>query len=137
MVSIAACSTVKYVNKQLVAFEGKHVHALINAIGFPNHEQILAGRKVFVWSSDDTTNSIVPVFSTTQGVAVVNGTSLTNRVAGTYKQSTTTYVPTVTRNSCTITVEVDQAGIILNSRTRGTRRGCKIYVNDFKLAKRK
>ncbi|MEH6477265.1 MAG: hypothetical protein V7727_16350 [Sneathiella sp.] len=136
-ISLVACSTVEYVNEQLVVFEGQHIHALINTIGFPNREQEIAGRKAFVWKSEDIVNSVVPVFSTTQGVAVANGTSLTKRTTGTYSRSTMIYVPTVTHNSCVITVEVDHAGIILNSRTRGTHGGCAVYVNDFKLAKRK
>ncbi|MEH6474687.1 MAG: hypothetical protein V7727_03310 [Sneathiella sp.] len=132
---VAACSTVKYVNKQLVAVEGQHIDVLIDIIGFPNREQVIAGRKAYIWNSEDTVNSIAPVFSTTQGSAVINSNSLNNRTTGTYNQSTTAYVPTTRRNSCTITVEVDQVGTILSSRTHGTRRGCKRYVTDFKLAK--
>ena len=129
---VSGCSTITYMNRALGTVQGKNINVLIDIMGLPNAEQVIAGRRAFIWNNESTVNTVTPVFSTTQGSVIANSTSLNNRSYGTYNQSTTAYVPTTRRSSCTITVEVDDAGTILKSHTHGTRRGCNRYVRDFK-----
>ena len=130
--AVSGCSTVKYVNKHMATLNGQHINKVIEVIGYPHQEQVIAGKKLYIWNSSGTTNTVTPVFSSTRGSAVINPYSLNNRTYGTYNQSTTAYVPSTRHEKCVVTVEVDDAGIVLNSRTNGTRRGCKRFVRDFK-----
>ena len=123
---LKSCTTFEDISKGLDKYYGLSINSLIQTIGYPNGERIVAGRKLYVWDSRRTVTYSMP--TTTQS----SGTVYSGMSSGTYYGSSTTWVPTTANYFCTITVEVDSSDKIINSQFNGNIGGCERYAAAFR-----
>lgn len=115
------CATQR-LTKGMDSLMGQPVNSLIEKIGFPNEEKIIANRKVYVWQMSSTHISINPQTTTYSGMV---GTRPVYGTATTY--SGTTAMPV----SCKLTVEVDNEEKIIYWTGEGSEFGCAPYARRF------
>lgn len=49
---LVGCSgNLKHINKGLTNLRGQHINSLINRIGYPDSQRMIAGRKLYTWGS--------------------------------------------------------------------------------------
>lgn len=111
----ASCTTFEDIDAGLKNLYGKNINLLLAKIGYPNGQNEVAGRKLYIWDSRETISYATNVTS-----------------YGTYGGTTTTLVPIVTTYYCTIIVEVDRNETIVAAQFEGNIEGCEKYAAAFR-----
>ena len=127
---LTSCSTFEDIDKGLTNLHGQHIDNLIAKIGYPNGQNEVAGRKLYIWDSRQTVSYSMPTTSYSSGNVNAYGTY--GSAFGTYSGSTTTWVPQVATYFCTITVEVNQNETIVAAQYGGNIGGCERYAAAFR-----
>ncbi|WP_281983479.1 hypothetical protein [Thalassorhabdomicrobium marinisediminis] len=127
VLSIAACTTFEDIDAGLSQFRGQHIDTLIGAIGFPDGEQTIAGRRLVYWNTDQTVTTTMPV--TTYDYGSINAYGSGGYGYGNYSGTSTTYVPTTVNYNCTLKVQVDRGNRIVNHDFEGNIGGCERYAS--------
>lgn len=97
----------------------------ISYLGYPNNEQIIAGRKVYTWGYGNT-------FTTMQTVRTPFSGSAYGAGGGMYYQGhTTSVVPQTYNFACTIRLIANQNGLIENWEWNGNEGGCDYYAGSM------
>ena len=123
----SARTTFEDIDKGLASYYGQHINSLISKIGYPNAQNNIAGRKLYIWDSRQTVSYSMPMTSYNSGT--VNTFS---GGYGSYTGTTTNWVPMVANYFCTITVEVNSSETIIASQFNGNIGGCERYARAFK-----
>jgi len=126
-VSLFGCTTFEDIDNGLTKFHGQPANSLISALGFPDGEQTIAGRRLIVWSSSRNIATTTPVTTYNSGTANAYGSG--GYAYGNYSGTTTTYVPTTVNYNCTLKVEIDQNNRILGHDYEGNIGGCEQYAS--------
>jgi hypothetical protein len=50
---LSACSTGQTIQKEMVPYQGQPVSLLIAKLGYPTDQQIIAGNKVYIWTTSN------------------------------------------------------------------------------------
>lgn len=127
---ITGCTTFEDIDKGLSNLYGQHINSLIAKIGYPNGQNEVASRKLYIWDSRQTVSYSLPV--TTYHSGTVNTYGTYGNGYGTYSGSTTSWVPHVATYYCTITVEVNSYEIIVAAHYDGNIGGCERYAEAFR-----
>lgn len=122
----AGCSTFEDIENGLFSLYGRHVDELVAKIGYPNGQNEVAGRKLYIWDSRQTFSYSMPKTSYSSGT--MNTYSTYGNAYGTYGGTTTTWVSQVNTYNCTIIVEVDAAERISSAQFNGNIGGCEKYA---------
>jgi hypothetical protein len=120
--TLTAGCAIQRLEKGMDALLGQPVNALIEKIGFPTEEKVVANRKIYVWQMSST--HISPNTQTTSYSGMV-GTKTVYGSATTY--GGTTAMPV----SCKLTVEVDKDEKIIYWIGEGSEFGCGPYAKRF------
>ena len=48
---LISCSTFKHMEEGLSSLGGQHIDSLINKIGYPDGQNFIAGKKLYIWDS--------------------------------------------------------------------------------------
>ena len=127
---LTGCSTFEDIDKGLSNLYGQHIDSLIAKIGYPNKQNEVAGRKLYVWDSSQTVSYSMPVTNYNSGSVNAYGTY--GSAYGTYSGTSTSWVPQVANYFCTITVEVDSSETIVAAQYGGNIGGCERYAAAFR-----
>ena len=109
----------------LLAMRGMPVDNLIKILGYPDGETTVAGRRLLVWSTNRTVNTVTPVTNYTTSSASAYGSG--GYAYGTGSSTTTSYVPVSYNYNCTIRVEIDRSERIVGHDFQGNIGGCSRY----------
>ena len=119
-VALAGCA-LEAVRDRMAGYRGQPVSALIDKLGIPTEERVIAGRKVYIWST--SRNMVLPI----------TNTSTTSGYVGTtpYYGTTTTpsYMPI--NANCSIQLTTDSRGVITRYQWEGNQPGCRLYARGF------
>jgi len=127
---LTGCYTFEDIDKGLSNLYGQHIDSLIAKIGYPNKQNEVAGRKLYVWDSSQTVSYSMPVTNYNSGSVNAYGTY--GSAYGTYSGTSTSWVPQVANYFCTITVEVDSSETIVAAQYGGNIGGCERYAAAFR-----
>jgi hypothetical protein len=128
--ALVGCTTFEDIDKGLSNLYGQNINSLIAKIGYPNKQNEVAGRKLYIWDSSQTVSYFMPTTSYSSGS--VNSYGTYGSAYGTYSGTTTSYVPQVATYFCTITVEVDSSETIVAAQYGGNIGGCERYAAAFR-----
>ena len=105
---LASCSGgFGHMNKVMSSWQGASLNEVISQWGYPNAQQEIAGRQIYIWD----TNKTVTLPSTTSGtVNVIGNTAYLN---------TTTYGGGTLHGSCRRILEVDSNDIVVMWQWKG------------------
>jgi len=117
----AACA-IHRLEKGMDSLLGQHVNKLVDKLGFPSEEKVIAKRKIYVWQISSTHFSPNTQTSTYSGMV---GTKPVYGTATTYGGATAMPV------SCKLTVEVDSDDRIIYWTGEGSEFGCSAYARRF------
>ena len=120
--TLTAGCAIQRLGKGMDALLGQPVNRLIDRIGFPSEEKVVAKRKIYVWQISSThlsTNTQTSTYSGTVGTKPIYGTATT--------YGGTTAMPV----SCKLTVEVDSDENIIYWIGEGSEFGCAPYARRF------
>lgn len=109
---LAACSGGDGIMDGIMnSWNGAELDQVIDAWGYPNSEQNIAGRKLYIWNRD--VQLAMPATATTTGYA-------TNYGSQTFYTGTTNIMGGgVTNWSCTRILEVNSKNVVVNGEWRG------------------
>lgn len=114
---VAGCTSFSVLDEELPKYKGKPIDSLVAKLGFPNAEQTIMGRKVYVWSTSMSYVSVNPTTSTTTGY--VGGRPIT--------ATSTSYTYSDSNLSCTLRAIVDAQGLIERYAYEGNNGACYTY----------
>ena len=118
LVALSGCvMSFTVLDAELPKYYGRHIDTLVARIGYPNSEQMLMGRKVYVWTTSMQHVSVTPTTSTSSGYVGTMPVTITG----------TNYQTNVIQLSCTIRVFVDDANIIQFADYGGNNGACYTY----------
>ena len=120
--TLTAGCAIQRLGKGMDALLGQPVNRLIDRIGFPSEEKVVAKRKIYVWQISSThlsTNTQTSTYSGTVGTKPIYGTATT--------YGGTTAMPV----SCKLNVEVDSDENIIYWIGEGSEFGCAPYARRF------
>jgi hypothetical protein len=120
--TLTAGCAIQQLEKGMDSLLGQPVNRLIEKIGFPSEEKVVAKRKIYVWQISSThlsTNTQTSAYSGMVGTKPVYGTATT--------YGGTTAMPV----SCKLTVEVDSDDKIIYWIGEGSEFGCATYARRF------
>ncbi len=123
LVFLNACAT-DTLNKGLPLLQGQHVDTAIKYIGLPDTEQVIAGRKVYIWGHQNSGSYLMPVTTPTSYTAY-------SPYGGAYT-ATGTSTSYVTQNydyNCTIKMVANKKNIIQSSEYEGNEGGCEFFAD--------
>jgi hypothetical protein len=115
--SLAGCAT-HIIEKEMNSFTGQHVSTVFARLGYPDGEQVVAGRKMYVWGNQSSGMMPVSMPTTTTGWIGARPVSLTSQQWG--------MMPV--NSSCMIRVYVDDSEIVRGGDYRGDAVGCHPYA---------
>jgi hypothetical protein len=125
---LSSCTSIDTIRPAMETLKGKKAHTAFEVLGFPDQEQSIAGRRVYVWEMSHQGSYITP--TTTTATTYVNNQYVTTNVYGT---RTNTYDA-----SCKIRVIADAANTILDWDAEGNEFGCSYYAEKLrKIAPKK
>ena len=127
---LGACTTFEDIDSGLTTFRGAPADSLIAALGYPDGERLVAGKRLLVWNTDRNVTTVTPVTSYNSGNASAYGSS--GSAYGSYSGTTTSYVPTTTNYNCTLLVEIDANNTIIGHDFEGNLGGCARYAERLK-----
>lgn len=108
-------------NQTLPKLKGKDIGVSINYLGIPDHEYMVAGKKVYVWTTSETNPFPATVTTTTTG----------NAGNQSFNATSTSYIPDNRRLSCTIKM-LTEDDIVRRIEYEGNNGTCFTYSNRLK-----
>lgn len=118
----AGCTSMEVMRPALTSLEGKPVQVAFDVLGFPDQEQAIAGKKVYVWATSHEGSYTVP--NNTTATTYVQGQAITTTIYGT---STETY-----NANCKIRVIASASGMIEDWDAEGNEFGCGPYAEKLR-----
>ena len=119
---LTACAT-DTLSKGLPLLQGQHVDTAIKYIGLPDTEQVIAGRKVYIWGHQNSGSYVMPITTPTSYTAYSP-----YGVAYTASGTSTSYVSQSYDYNCTIKMVTNKKDIIQSSEYEGNEGGCEYFA---------
>ena len=127
---IAGCTTFQDIDEGLAILHGRPADDLIRIIGFPDKEQVVAGRRLYVWSTSEDVTVFRPVTTVSLGNARISGANGATQTE--FEKESTAFVPVVENYNCTIRVQVDRRERIVFHDLDGNAAGCERYAKPIR-----
>jgi len=112
---MAGCTSFSVLEQEFPKFKGKPVSNLVDRWGYPNAEQSIMGRKVYIWSTSGSYPSTTP--------------TITTGYVGSVPVTITNTTLASTNQSCTVRVFVDAQDIVTAGDYDGNNGAC-FYFSD-------
>lgn len=122
-VLLSGCATWGQLDEGLDSLINQPISTAIDRIGYPNSDQMIAGRKIYRWGNSQQSAMYVPTSSYTYGTVGANTPYSATTTGG-------TYVPV--NYNCSIALEVDANEIIRRYQYNGNLGGCGSYIKALK-----
>ncbi|SCW76999.1 hypothetical protein SAMN02927900_04748 [Rhizobium mongolense subsp. loessense] len=118
----SGCTTMEDAKPAMQSLKGQPVQAAFAKLGYPDAEQNIAGKKIYVWNTSSSGTYTVPTTNT--ATTYVNGQAIYSTVQGTRTESYD--------YSCKLRLIASQGGIIENWDWDGNIGGCERYAARLK-----
>lgn len=119
---LVSCATsFDTLDRALPQLDGKHITVAADYLGIPDGEYMVAGRKIYVWSSSTINPFVRPLTTSTNGT--VGGSQ--------FSAISTTYAPNNTTLNCRIRMSTSD-DIIHRIEYNGNNGACMIYSERLK-----
>jgi hypothetical protein len=117
VIALAGCAG-QIIQRQMDSLLGQHVSAVFARLGYPDSEQVVAGRKIYLWGNQSSGVMPVSMPATTTGWVGTRPVTMTTQQWG--------MMPV--NHSCLIRVVVDDSQIVRAFDYRGNEGGCAPYA---------
>ncbi|WEX79376.1 hypothetical protein PYH37_006266 (plasmid) [Sinorhizobium numidicum] len=117
----SGCTTMEDARPAMQGLKGQPVQAAFAKLGYPDEEQNIAGRKIYVWHTSSSGTYMVPTTNT--ATTYVNGQAIYSTVEGTLMQSY--------EDSCKLRLIASRGGIIEEWDWHDNN-GCERYAAQLK-----
>ncbi|WP_157745671.1 hypothetical protein [Thiohalobacter thiocyanaticus] len=108
-------------NRALPKLKDKNINVAIDYLGIPDHEYVVAGKKVYVWTTSERNPFPTAVTTTTTG----------NAGNQPFNATSTSYIPDPGPLSCTIKMQTEQ-DIVRRIEYEGNNGTCFKYSDRLK-----
>ena len=111
----------KIIEEKMQTMIGQPASQVFEKLGIPDAEDVVAGRKFYVWETEDSGSILLPQQNT--------GFVYTGYGTSTYTY--TTYVPMVYSHACKFRVFVDTRDLITTYDFEGDEGGCSTFASQL------
>lgn len=118
LLPLTSCVTSEQIGAGVHSFEGKPYKVAFDALGYPDQERVIDGKRVFTWSNQNSGSYSVPTSST--ATTFVGGRTITTTIQGTRTESYD--------YNCKVDMVVGSSGIIEKAQGEGNIGGCERYA---------
>jgi hypothetical protein len=127
LVLVGCMNPMDTLNEKSPSYTGQPAQILFNKMGLPNSEGVVAGRKFYLWSYQNSGSITIPQYNTANTYGSYNSYG---GGYGTYSGSTgyTTYSTTNFNHQCVIRAFVNKKDIVTQFDMDGNRGGCNPLV---------
>jgi len=125
--AIAGCNPSETLNEKQTNYIGQDASVLFNAMGFPQSEGKIAGKKFYAWTYNQSGSLTLPQYNTGSYSGSTYGTYGSYNSYGTVGY--TTYRTTNYNYNCVIRAFVDKKDRVTNFDMDGNIGGCNPLVN--------
>jgi hypothetical protein len=122
--SLGACTTFQDIENGLSGLVGKDISHAINKLGYPAGERSVAGKKIYVWSTQNSGSYVMP--QTNYNTGYVGGMPVS--------YTTTGYTTHSYNYACTIEIIVNKADTIETWQYSGNVGGCSHYASRLAMS---
>ncbi|WP_369326529.1 hypothetical protein AB6N01_20610 [Alcaligenes nematophilus] len=126
LATLSGCATWGQMDDGLTGLHGHSIDEAIRLIGYPASEKVIAGRRIFTWSSNSMGTIAMPQTSYSQGNVYAGG------VSSAYYATTTSTAYMPVSYYCSISLEVSESGLIVGHQYDGNLGGCSGFINALK-----
>ena len=117
---LAGCASVT-IEEKMQPMLGQPASQVFEKLGIPDAEDVVAGRKFYVWKTEDSGSILLPQLNT--------GSVYTGYGTSTYTY--TSYVPIVYSHACKFRVFVDAKDLITTYDFEGNEGGCSTFASQL------
>lgn len=118
----SGCASFKDMEAGLNEMNGKDKQVAFEVLGYPDYQQHIDDKNIYVWKRQNSGTIMVPQQATTTG-----------NVGTAYYQQTTNYSQPVSySNNCVLKIVTDSMGTIIDYEYKGNSGGCYYYMEKLK-----